>query len=87
MRILNLIGNPGTTLSCAAPAGIAAHQGTGMRRVVESRELSAARFIRLHRTVGWTSVLGDDAAPVIADVPTANQPKSYVPHPPTERSP
>lgn len=86
MRILNIISNPGTTLSCAAPASAAVYQGAGMRRI-DGRGLSAVRFTRLHRIVGWTNANVDEVAPVTADVPTAQQPKTYVPHPPIERSP
>jgi hypothetical protein len=86
MKIDTMIGNPGTTLFCAAPMGTTAGQGAGMRLVVDSA-LSARHAIRLRSTADWIRVFGNEVVPAPADLPMAKQPKIYVPSPPHERSP
>lgn len=77
-----LIGNPGTTLSCATPMGMTAGRGTGLRWA----DVYVAAAVRVRHLVA-VRVNGTAAARTIADLPTSKQPKIHVPQPPLERSP
>ncbi|WP_236795321.1 hypothetical protein [Amycolatopsis sp. GM8] len=82
MKITNLIGNPGTTLSCASPMGAVNGQGIGVRWSEESVAGNPVRVLAdRSRAFGVELMLAD------AVLPTYEQPKIHVPHPPLERSP
>ncbi|MTD59422.1 hypothetical protein [Amycolatopsis pithecellobii] len=84
MKITTTIGNPGTALSCAASMGAAGRHGTGVRWGKES-VLSAGSQTRL--VAERRRVFDAGLAPVAVVLPTYEQPKFHVPHPPLERSP
>ncbi|TNC21401.1 hypothetical protein [Amycolatopsis alkalitolerans] len=81
MKITNLIGIPGTTLSCAADAGVFVGHGIGVPAGAPAR----LRHLADRDRVFGTEVVLADAAPT--GMPTNKQPQTYVPHPPLERSP
>lgn len=83
MKILDLIGNRGTTLSCAAPGAVIG-QGIGVRWAQED----ARHFGNVEQLlVDRSRAFGVDVVPTDAVMPTYALPKIHVPHPPLERSP
>jgi hypothetical protein len=86
MEITMMIGNPGTTLSCATPVAAVAGQGMGLRWGKEIA-LSAGVPARLRPLANRSRAFGVVVVPAATDMPTYKQPKIHVPHPPLERSP
>lgn len=85
MRINMMIGNRGTTLSCATPV-TAAGQGIGLLRSKEVA-LSAGKPAHIRQLANRGRAFGVVVVPTAADMPTYQQPKIHVPHSPLRRSP
>ena len=83
MKIFTMMGNPGTTLSCATLLATTGGRGTGMYWTAEAA-LSAGLTARPRHLVDGTRVFSIQAN---ADLPSAKQPPIRVLLPHLERSP